>query len=140
MRRLFVNSTIETVPTDSAITGVSQDIYIIQVEQMTNFWCVEYCKHDEVVDLIPFDSVVKSGYNQPQTKPQSDQEKIAEYRAIVLNKDPFAKYSGKTLGEIIDSNDEAWYSKVVSQMRNEFIRTRLQYLHDHKSEDDGLPF
>lgn len=143
MKRLFVNSTIETVPTDSAITGLSQGLYIIQIEQMTNFWCVEYCKQDEVVDLIPFDSVVISGHIQTN-KPVSESDKIAEYRAVVLNKDPFGKYSGKTLGEIIDANDEQWLDKVVKTMKNDYIRTRIEFLQKHNTvqpvEDDGLPF
>ena len=143
MKRLFVNSTIETVPTDSTITGVSQDVYIIQVEQMINFWCVEYCKQDEVVDLIPFDTVVNSG-QKPARKPESESDKIAEYRAVVLNKDPFGKYSGKTLGEIIDANDEQWLDKVVKTMKNDYIRQRIEFLQKHNTEqpveDDGLPF
>ena len=138
MRRLFLNSKVFICPEDTPIT-TNDKLFIIQIEKIGNYYVIEYCEVEDICELIGFDSVVKSGYTPASVK-QSDQDKIAEYRAIVLNKDPFAKYSGKTLGEIIDSNDEAWYSKVVSQMRNEFIRTRLQYLHDHKSEDDGLPF
>lgn len=145
MKRLFVNSNIHYIlqERDRGGDAVLSDAYIIQFEMVGNYYIIEHCAPDEVVDLIPFDTVVNSG-QKPARKPESESDKIAEYRAVVLNKDPFGKYSGKTLGEIIDANDEQWLDKVVKTMKNDYIRTRIEFLQKHNTvqpvEDDGLPF
>ena len=146
MKRLFVNSEVVILPTnaENIVSSLSKIKYIIQLEKLEEeLYFVEHCNQDEVVDLIPFDTVVNSG-QKPARKPESESDKIAEYRAVVLNKDPFGKYSGKTLGEIIDANDEQWLDKVVKTMKNDYIRQRIEFLQKHNTEqpveDDGLPF
>ena len=143
MRRLFVNSEFKIVDIDTLDRFGLEKKYIIAVERIGEDYICEYCQQDEVVDLIPFDTVVNSG-QKPARKPESESDKIAEYRAVILNKDPFGKYSGKTLGEIIDANDEQWLDKVVKTMKNDYIRQRIEFLQKHNTEqpveDDGLPF
>ena len=134
MKRLFLNSKIGAV---EDIDLRDDTFFVIQAEKVGEYIFIEYCQQDEVVDLIPFD-VVNNGQKQ-QPKKQSDDEKIAEYRNVILNKDPFGKYSGKTLGEIVDSGDDQWIEKVLKNMKNDYIRTRLEFLVNNKG-DDGLPF
>lgn len=143
MKRLFVNSEFKIVDIDTLDRFGLEKKYIIAIDIIGDDYICEYCQQDEVVDLIPFDTVVNSGQKLSR-KPESESDKIAEYRAVVLNKDPFGKYSGKTLGEIIDANDEQWLDKVVKTMKNDYIRQRIEFLQKHNTEqpveDDGLPF
>lgn len=140
MERKFINSgfSILDLKTIDELNSLAQ-YYLIAIEKVGEYFVCEYCKEEDICELIPTSSLVSG--KQPQKKAESEADKIAEYRAVELHKDPFGKYSGKTLGEIIDANDESWYTKVVSSMKNDYIRTRLEFLHDHKHvEDDGLPF
>ena len=54
---------------------------------------------------------------------------INEYREVRLNTDPFGdhKHSGQTLGHILDT-DKSWCEMAVKQLKNEYIRIRLEYL------------
>ena len=51
-----------------------------------------------------------------------------EYLQTTLNKDPFgAKHSGETLSQIFES-DPAWCIKASKELKNQFIRDRINYL------------
>lgn len=68
-----------------------------------------------------------------QTKSQSEEQvKIDEYRAIVLNSNQFnGKWSNKTLGELFDAKDTEFIDKAIHEMKNEYIRTRIEFLKEH---------
>lgn len=58
-----------------------------------------------------------------------DDPTIEEYRQVRLNTDPFGdhKHSGQTLGHILDT-DKSWCEMAVNQLKNEYIKTRIEYL------------
>lgn len=53
------------------------------------------------------------------------------YLDTVINKDPFgAKYSGKKIREVFESGDAVWLERALAELRNNFLRDRLQYIVD----------
>lgn len=126
MIRKFLNSKIELINTDNII-GFAPDLFFIQSEKINdNLLLLEICKPDEICDLIPF-STTGANNGTLQQNTYSD-DKIKEYSDVVLNNDPFYKYSGSTLGAIIEAKDVNWINKALKEMRNEYIKSRIEYL------------
>jgi len=132
MIRKFLNSTIEILQLkspDYKFAGLAPDTFFIQEEKINdNMIILESCKNAEVMDLIPFTTsgIVKAPTNQNNSL--YDDATINEYGEIVLNNDPFYKYSGCKLKEIILKKDIDWIQRALREMRNEYIRTRIEYL------------
>ena len=129
MVRKFLNSDIaidepKQLKTDFELTD---NIFLIQSEKLNDDYIMyEWCDKKDVCDLIPFST---TGANNGTIKQNTySDEKIKEYSEIVLNNDPFYKYSGATLGAIIEAKDVNWINKALKEMRNEYIKTRIEYL------------
>lgn len=135
-RQFLIKNTNELAPTNEYNMQIND--FIIQAEQVGDIILVEHCANDQVTELIKFDAL--SGIIKPVEPKQNDAEKIAEYRDVVLKNDPFQKYSGKKLGEIMDANDDKWVDLCLKNMKNEYIRERIKFLWEHRNADDGLPF
>lgn len=126
MLRKFLNSEIEILDFNTT-KGFIDDVFVIQSEKLTENLCLfETCLKSEICDLIPF-STIGANNGTIQQNTYSD-EKIKEYSDVVLNNDPFYKYSGQTLGAIIEAKDVNWINKALKEMRNEYIKIRIEYL------------
>ena len=130
MIRKFLNSRVEIIQLispDFEFKGLAPDVFFIQHEKITdNLIVVETCLKSEICDLIPFSTTGASNGTIKQNT--YNDEKIKEYSDVVLNNDPFYKYSGATLGEIIEAKDVNWINRALKEMRNEYIKTRIEYL------------
>lgn len=126
MIRKFLNSDVEIVKM-TEIKRFVPDVFFIQNEKINDdLQFVETCLKSEICDLIPFSIM---GANNGTIKQNTfDDDKIKEYSEIVLNNDPFFKYSGSTLGAIIEAKDKNWINRALKEMRNEYIKTRIEYL------------
>lgn len=66
--------------------------------------------------------------DEPKSKHDIDFE---NYLDTIINKDPFGgKYSGMKIRTVFEQGDEQWLRIALEQMKNEFIRDRLQYILD----------
>ena len=128
MKRLFLNSKFICYNMATPPQFDATDKYILQVEICQNFVIIEYCKNDEISDLIPFTSATLG--NTPQEQPKKQFDKVEEYRNEVLNNDPWGKYNDTKLGDIFDKQDANWIDKALKSMRNTYIKSRLEYLKD----------
>lgn len=109
----------------SSLKEVLQSKYILQTEVTENFLSIEFCDFEKIVELIPFNlQTLKNNDN-------IESDKLEEFRETILNNDPFFKYSGAKLGEIFDAKDKAWLSKALKEMRNAYIKERLEYLNGY---------
>lgn len=130
MIRKFLNSKIEFIEIKSPnfdFAGLATNIFFIQSEKINDdLLLIETCDKSDVMDLIPFSTTGAS--NGKITQNTYSDEKIEEYSQIILNSDPFYKYSGCKLKEIIDAKDVNWIQRAMKEMRNEYIRTRIEYL------------
>lgn len=126
MKRLFLNSIIGCYYTSAEFNP--NGYYIIQIESNGSDLLIEYCKNDEISDLIPFTSATLG--NTPQEQPKKQFDKVEEYRNEVLNNDPWGKYNDTKLGDIFDKQDANWIDKALKSMRNTYIKSRLEYLKD----------
>lgn len=128
MIRKYINSKVAIIRGVSIIEEkIIGDMFIIQVEPQMDNLIVEYCENTQIVDLIPFTSNIST----PRQEPQGDLHKVEEYREVVINNDPFIKYSGCSLGEIFDAQDINWINRCIKDMRNDYIKSRVEYLKDH---------
>lgn len=129
MIRKFINSKMEIIPLDTSFMGTN-DYIVLQIENLgNNFAIVEFIENNEICDLIPLTAVV--GTTKSQTQNADFDEKLEEYRSVILNKDPFGKYSGASLGEIFDNKDINWINQCLKNMKNEYIRERVAYLNNY---------
>ena len=129
MLRKFLNSEIKLIETTSPIiTNYSLDsdeqIYVQSETVNDNCIIVEYVNRKDLCDLIQFGAMQNNG----KIEPLQDDKKVEEFRAIVLRTDPFSRYSGMTLGDIIDQRDLKWINQVVKNMTNTYIREKVEYL------------
>lgn len=87
-----------------------------------------------LIEVIPHDKITlyESTSDTTQEKEIKKQDKtLEEYRKVVLNTDPFGgTFSGKTLGFIADNSPE-WVDHALNNMKNDYIRDRLQYIKDN---------
>lgn len=122
MIRKYFNTRICSVNIDRVSDNTME--IIIQTEKLNDeYILVEVCDAEDIGELIPFNAV-----KPERTQPTTDETTINEYKQITLNKDPFNKYSGETLGAICDSGDTKWIKQYLEKSVNEFIKTRLQVL------------
>lgn len=131
MIRKYINSNIKILKGVSMIEPdglevLLSSIYIIQVEPQLDNLIIEYCMQGEQIELIPF----TANMSTPKQEPQGDIHKVEEYRGVVINRDPFGKYSDCTLGEVFDNKDIVWINKAIREMRNEWLKDRIVYLKD----------
>lgn len=127
MIRKYLNSEIGLfdLKGSPSILEIVKKKYIIQTEITNNFILFEVCDFDKIVELIPFNlQSLKKDDN-------IESDKLEEFRETILNNDPFFKYSGAKLGEIFDAKDKAWLSKALREMRNAYIKERLEYLNGY---------
>ena len=123
MLRKFLNSEIKIVDTHTILND--ENCFYIQSERINDdCLIVEYVKREDLCDLIPFGAMQNNG----KIEPLQDDKKVEEFRAIVLRTDPFSRYSGMTLGDIIDQKDLKWINQVVKNMTNTYIREKVEYL------------
>lgn len=131
MIRKYINSKIKYIIDENDVEYLFAEenkFFIIQVEPSINeSLIVEYCESAQMVDLIPFTSNIST----PRQEPQGDLHKVEEYREVVINNDPFGKYGGHSLGEIFDAQDINWINRCIKDMRNDYIKSRVEYLKDH---------
>lgn len=129
MIRKFLNSDIAIDEPKQLRTNfeLTDNIFLIQSEKLNDDYVLyEWCYKKDVCDLIPFST---TGANNGTIKQNTySDEKIEEYSEIILNNDPFYKYSGSKLGDIIKLKDMNWINKALKEMRNEYIKTRIEYL------------
>ena len=121
MLRKFKNSYIDFV-TMLEFKEIAFKQFVIQTEKFSDDIIeVEYCNYeDELVEL----RVASTSKSQSQ-----EDDKINEYRAVVLNNNAFnGKWSGKTLGEVFDAKDYEFIDNAIKNMRNEYIRERIEFL------------
>lgn len=125
MLRKYINSFIGIglLENGSDIKTLFSSKFIIQTETIGNdLLLVEYCNNDEICDLIPFTS------NSVVNAVKNDDATVNEYREIVLNNDPFNKYSGQKLGFIFDNKDINWVKSFLSKSVNSYMKERVKYL------------
>lgn len=131
MIRKYINSKIKYIIDENDVEYLFAEenkFFIIQVEPSINqSLIVEYCESAQMVDLIPFTSNIST----PRQEPQGDLHKVEEYREVVINNDPFGKYSGYAIGDIFDAKDINWINRCIKDMRNDYIKSRVEYLKDH---------
>ena len=132
MIRKYINSKVifikgVSIIEEKIIEDVINNKFIIQVEPQMDNLIIEYCESTQMVDLIPF----TSNMSTPRQEPQGDLHKVEEYREVVINNDPFGKYSGYDIGDIFDAQDINWINRCIKDMRNDYIKSRVEYLKDH---------
>lgn len=132
MIRKYINSKVilikgVSIIEEKIIEDIINNKFIIQVEPQMDNLIVEYCESAQMVDLIPF----TSNMSTPRQEPQGDLHKVEEYREVVINNDPFGKYSGYAIGDIFDAQDINWINRCIKDMRNDYIKSRVEYLKDH---------
>lgn len=125
MIRKYLNSEFNLYDLMDSLRGELENKYIIQSEITNNFLLVEFCDFDKIVELIPFN------LQNLKNNDNIESDKLEEFRETILNNDPFFKYSGAKLGEIFDAKDKAWLSKALKEMRNAYIKERLEYLNGY---------
>lgn len=126
MLRKYTNSKISIFEIN-LLKGFEDYCFVIQTETVGDKLLIEWCKNSEILDLQPFLMVTPQG-----TKTASfDNSKYDEYISVVINNDPFCKYSGKTLGDIFTAQDKKWIDKAIQEMRNNYIKDRVIYLRDY---------
>ena len=121
MLRKYKNSSVTLIEIGLGARGMQDWDSVIQTEKITDtLLLVEYA--NDFDDLIDF--------KMSQSTSQSDEQaKIDEYRAVVLNANQFnGKWGNHTIGEIFDANDTEFIDKAIREMKNEYIRTRIEYL------------
>ena len=131
MKRIFLNSEIifEFV-SDKDIIGITlKDKYIVQVESMPNGLIVEYCDKKDILDLMPF--VASNMQEMAKNQPRGDINKVNEYRDVIINKDPFMVYSDCPIGKVFDDKNAKWIIRCLKEMKNEYIKDRVEYLVDY---------
>lgn len=121
MLRKYKNSIIYVYKISELNEQFLWENFIIQTEKLTDeLILVEYSASSD--DLIDFKM-------SQTTSQQEEQAKIDEYRAVVLNNNQFnGKWSGKTIGDIFDAKDTEFIDKAIKEMKNEYIRTRIEFL------------
>ena len=131
MKRVFLNSEIFFAFGFNAedIANIFDDKYIIQVESMSNGLIFEYCNKSDILDLIPF--VASNMQEMAKNQPRGDINKVNEYRDVIINKDPFMVYSDCPIGKIFDDKNAKWISRCLKEMKNEYIKDRVEYLVDY---------
>lgn len=81
-------------------------------------------------DTIIIEALPKTALTENKKELETDFD-FENYLDTVINRDPFgAKYSGKKIKDIFIAGDKDWLDNALKNMKNEFIRERLQYIVD----------
>lgn len=95
-------------------------------------WLNPICPHDEnsIAGIIEYIKREGQGIGEGKTELKPDLD-FENYLETYINRDPFGgKYSGKMIKEVFDAGDKRWLDTALKEMKNEFIRERLQYIID----------
>lgn len=130
-KRMNVNSTIKFCSRfgeqhlQKELEELEKDNLILQIvsvpyqEKDNDYFLIEYIKR-------PSNAEAEKIYNE-----HYGDIDFENYLDTVINKDPFgAKYSGKKIREVFENGDAKWLETALKELRNEFIRDRLQYIVD----------
>lgn len=129
MLRKFLNSKV-IVTTNNERTIDDGEVYFIQSERLSdNTMIVEYVNQDDLCELIPFGVSTPAVINNNAIV--SNNEKAEEYKQVILNKDPYGKYSGQPLSAPFENKDINWIENVIKNMRNDYIKKRVEYLAEY---------
>lgn len=128
MLRKYLNSELILIDLESIedIFLDNKTFLVIQNERLNDkYILVEKVKREDLFELIPFGNLTPQ---TPTKTPQVDEDLIYDYRETIINNDPFGKYSGTKLGEIFDKNDIGWVNNCIKNMKNTYIKDRVNYL------------
>ena len=129
MLRKYLNSKVIITTTNERIID-NGEIFFIQSERLCdNTMLVEYAYQNEICDLMPF-SINATTRPQAQNIMGVD-EKAEEYKNVIINKDPFGKYTDCPLSLPFENNDTNWIFNVIKNMKNDYIKSRVEYLAKH---------
>lgn len=108
---------------DSLLNLENEQTQILQIVPMpTNIYGVQTF----IVEYIEREG--SSEEKNESLKPDLD---FQNYLETYINRDPFGgKYSGKMIKEVFEAGDKRWLDTALKEMKNEFIRERLQYIID----------
>lgn len=126
MKRLYINTFFDVIDAGT-VDLANLDDFIIQIEKCGEYLFVEHCHKEDILDLQPFTTNVRD----VMTAHKGDQDKINEYMAVEIRNDPFGRYTGKTLGDIFNAQDEKWIDRCIKEMRNDYIKDRVIYLKEN---------
>lgn len=131
MKRVFLNSEIFFAFgfNSEDIANIFYDKYVIQVESMPSGLIFEYCNNSDILDLIPF--VESNMQEMAKNQPRGDINKVNKYRDVIINKDPFMVYTDCPIGKVFDDKNVKWISRCLKEMKNEYIKDRVEYLVDY---------
>lgn len=97
-------------------TTESAQNQILQIAQLTDIIIIEYI------------SRLEEEMTAPCGQPQHDID-FENYLDTIINRDPFgAKYSNQPIKAVFEAGDKQWLDTALKNMKNEFIRERLQYI------------
>ena len=127
MRRIFQETKILIF---NSFDGVNKPMNIIQTEIVGGVIVLEVVPRDlEHEDLTPIIYSTKASVNETESELL---DKIEEFKNTTLNHDPFGDFDGWTLGKIMeDEGWDDWSKQVVKEMKNKFIKERVQFLRDN---------
>lgn len=129
MLRKYINSEMIFLDAKLLVTATKMEEHslIIQTERISDtIVLAEIISRDEIFELIPFGNLTTTPTNNKTQ--QVDEDLIYDYRETIINNDPFGKYSGTKLGEIFDKNDIGWVNNCIKNMKNAYIKDRVNYL------------
>ena len=126
MLRKYLNSEIVIVDLEEKVDIDSVLDLVVQTEKLSDrYILLEKIKRENLFELIPFGNLT---LQTPTKTQQVDEDLIYDYRETIINNDPFGKYSGTKLGEIFDKNDIGWVNNCIKNMKNTYIKDRVNYL------------
>lgn len=126
MIRKYINSTVYIVEADKCVSA--EGVFIIQAEPLNdNKYIVEFCKEGQQLDLISMSTLAKI---EPK-KEENDMDTVCDYLSTIINNDPFGKYSGEELSVVFQNKDKKWIDTCIKNMRNTYIKDRVEYLRNH---------
>lgn len=78
--------------------------------------------------LVEYVSKLEENLREPVGIPTHDMQ-MQDNLDTIINYDPFGnKYSGKPIRDIFEAGDKAWIDKALKNMKNEYIREKLEYI------------
>lgn len=130
MLRKYLNSKIVVIEAPSACGLDDEEMIVIQTENLGNDKIiVEKVERQAIFDLISIGNVMTN--KEPPKQSAKNEDKISEYAEVIINNDPFGKYSGHKLGEIFEKGDRAWVVNCLKSMKNEYIKDRVRYIAEY---------
>lgn len=126
-KRMNVNSMICYGELDKLLYNENANTIILQIVSLgTQRVCDDGIVRDEFLC-----EYIDKPKQSEMAVARSDDIDFENYLDTTINKDPFgAKYSGKKIREVFENGDIQWLEKALKELRNEFLRDRLQYIVD----------